>query len=555
MSDSLYAKLKAQLSRLQWPSDFDTLHSYLTELQGSEYDIILLSQLFAKINKDIDSLITVEEFIESLVDAEEMIRRRLIEITAEIKGFKAEITKHLRLAEDSRKTEKFNAQGISTRSELQVDVQRLTLKGAFSDVYVVIECDREQRKTAVLAQDLTSNEHFQIPILEGRSNVKITVYQTPKVLLGEVLIPFSGLKSQVQSDEAFDLLNVRGDKVGSIKLKLLWIWNYALYYDRLAADWEQQLDQATTDNQHLSSQVLKLMLPFQPIAQSFPSSLEGSGNELDKAVLSLGSNSESQSVLDNLKFTDRSSLSSFSDANQVDESFARMSIDSGELPQLDNGELSFTDFKAHLDQMKFEKSDKGHDDRGAPEPYKVAVKPATLTRPRVASLHEKAGAKSQEQSAKDEVKAPRVARDDVKWSRTEMKSVQEAPIEVSTNLQEVGVSVVTSQDCPEGRPLPIALLLFVLVTGLLSSFARTDFLNVRAIQFTLATVLLLKPEFSLPQSAIVAWLVVSQVMDLLWLGFWSNEGEMLDRGVRAFVFWVTLGGFVGKCLLLKAVGS
>jgi hypothetical protein len=554
MNDSLYVKLKAQLARLKSPSDFDTLHSYLTELQGSEYDIILLSQIFAKINKDIDSLITVEEFIESLVDAEEMIRRRLLEIVAEIQGFRAEMTKYLTLAQDSRQTEEFNAHGISTRSELQVEVQHLSLKGAFSNVYVVIECDGEQRKTAVLSRDLTSNEHFQIPILEGRSNVRIVVHQTPKVFLGEALIPFSRLKSQAQSDEAFDLLNAREDKVGSIKLKLLWIWNYALYYDRLAADWEQQLDQATTDNQHLNSQVLKLMLPFHPSTQSIPNSLEQSANELDKAVLSLGSNSESQSALDHLRFTDKSNLSSIFDADQADDSFARMSIDSGELAQFDNAELSFTDFKTHLEQKKLEKSGKAKDDRGAPEPSTLEVKPSTLTRPRVSSIHEKAGAKSPRSNAPDEVKAPRLANDDVKVLRA-MKSVQEAPIEVSTNIQDFGLSVVTSQDSHEDHPLPLGLLLFVLVAGLLSSFARTDFLNVRPTQFSLATLLLMKPEFSVPQSAIVAGLVVSQVMDLLWLGFWSNEGEMLDRGVRAFAFWVTVGGFIGKCLLLKAVGS
>lgn len=555
MNDSLYVKLKAQLQDLESPIDFHTLHNYLTDLQGSEYDIILLSQLFAKLNKDTDSLVTVEEFIETLTDSEQMIRQRLHELIAEIEDCSVQLSANTKLAEHARRTEKYNALGLSEDSELTAILESVELQRPGGSVFVNIDCDQQFRRSKTKNGRLEYNETFKLSILQGVGDVKFSVFKEPDQLIGECSVPFEVLKHQEQIDESFDLVTTAQTQAGIIKLKLLWVWNYTLYYEGLAAYWDDQLEQSTTDSQLLSSQLMKLMLPFQNTLVSMSSedhSKTSNSQQLDVAVHTL----ELGDLSDNSKpVTPKAAASLHSSQQGADNSFQRaefsgnLSFDSAERKSVHGEEdLSFSDFKAYIQ----------HENPSNPQQAKNPP-PIGVRRARIESVHEKTpkGADTKPIGAIRQQEVVVKMKQKPTW--TEQQSKAESDPRNAVEIKESTLFPnyqVSSTSTLTGEPsLPLGLLLFLLAMVLLSAFSRPDFLNVSCSQLTLIALFLAKTEIKLSASVLIASLVLSQIVDLIWLGFFSSEGNNLDHRVRVFVYWTVMAGFVGKCVLLKVVSG
>jgi hypothetical protein len=531
MNESFYLNLASQLEGLQSPTDFETLHTYLSQLQGSEYDFVLLSQLFAKINKNTDSLITVEEFLTSLIDAQQIISDRIKTLKGEIEEFSGQMEHNFKLAEQSKRSEKFNSLGISVNSELRVDVEHLALNAPRPNVYVRIECDGQLRRSKIKTTDLTYDESFKFAVMQGSGDVKFTALQTPETHVGEMSIPLEILKAQELSDAAFDLLSASQDIAGSIKLRLLWIWNYTLYYESLATHWEQLLGQATTDTLHLNSQLLKLMLPFNlyEISQSSRKS-----SDRDVQAVQAQEDSQPSSLKDFASNHDDQKSSSFVESSDQADSASPISL--GEFrPEIEERQLSLSDFQMHLEKQRSLKAKTEE----VLSPQKADKSPISK-RSRITSLHEKSALPQikteQEVQVSKPVKAYQVTNE-------------------AADVQEVVMSAETPHLQRQESLGYNAVVVLILVASLFSTFTRTDFLNVRTTQLSLVGALLVKAELSLTPSVISAVLIVSQVLDLVWLAFVYGDTGLPDGGLRPFVFWASVAGFVGKCVLLKAEGS
>lgn len=489
MNDPLFVRLKSQLLDLKSPIDFDSLHSYLTEKQGSEYDNILLSQLFAKLNKDIDEDVTVDEFLESLIDSEHMIRQRLQELDEEVEESTAKVQRNGELAEKSRSTEQFNQFGISLESELTVRIDSLTLQIPASVVHVTIEAEGQFRQTKAKSGDLKFNETHKLKVTNGGDNIVIAVFQAPDQLIGELFVPFGDLKTQQPVEQTYNLLNPARERVGKIKLRLLWIWNYALYYEGQAAYWKDMKVQAAKDSQLLGSQLTKLMLPFQLGLQSM-SSIEPKSpledNEAAGLQLELGDLSEISEPY--TKNDDRESPkggildddSSFKRA----ESFGRLSFDSGQ-----DEDLKFSDFKAYLDD-------------------------------------------------KDKPSMPQ-------------DKLPENAVKAETSPGQGQSAIASYEPSDTGQGLPIGLLYFILATSLLSAFSRPDFLNVSVRQFSLILAFLAKAELKASLKVLTATLVASQFLDVLWFISYTYESDAPDQRIQEACYWTAMAGFLGKLGLLK----
>ena len=67
---------------------FEEFHQFLStknsQLSGEDFDSALFKELFAKMDKNHDSLVSIDEFTESYADAEWLMKQRIKEIKREV---------------------------------------------------------------------------------------------------------------------------------------------------------------------------------------------------------------------------------------------------------------------------------------------------------------------------------------------------------------------------------------------------------------------------------------------------------------------------------------
>ena len=64
---------------------FDEIHDYLSEKQGERFDIVLCKDLFARMDRNHDNEVTLEEFVESYIEVEELLIHQIRTLNKVIK--------------------------------------------------------------------------------------------------------------------------------------------------------------------------------------------------------------------------------------------------------------------------------------------------------------------------------------------------------------------------------------------------------------------------------------------------------------------------------------
>ena len=89
LQEEKYEQLKKEFSYLDREKNnvlsFDEIHDYLSEKQGERFDIVLCKDLFARMDRNHDNEVTLEEFVESYIEVEELLIRQIRTLNKEIK--------------------------------------------------------------------------------------------------------------------------------------------------------------------------------------------------------------------------------------------------------------------------------------------------------------------------------------------------------------------------------------------------------------------------------------------------------------------------------------
>jgi hypothetical protein len=96
-----------------------------------------------------------------------------------------------------------------------------------------------------------------------------------------------------------------------------------------------------------------------------------------------------------------------------------------------------------------------------------------------------------------------------------------------------------------------ALLSLFLVLSLLITIGRTDFTNVSSTQVLLVGLLMFQADLKISRPVLMASLITSQVIDLLWIWLYYADLSLPEASVQGWAFWLSVSCFAVKCGLLR----
>lgn len=274
-----YDRLRKEFSEIDQNGDknltFDEVHQFLSQKARGSFDRNLALELFAKMDRNQDSVVTTEEFIWSYVDAERLITQRMNELRRQVAENTKQMEETRRKMIEARESEQLNDFGIMKGSVLTVNVvEAQNLKpmdiGGTSDPYVILMCERQKIETKYVTNDLNPvwNEVFTFQIEHGNDDLKVIVMDHDNIgtddFEGQVSIPLKFLRDQMKHDQFFDLQGPKPNMQwqGRIHLGLQWIWSKAKYLEEVITQWQENIEMDKQELDHLNKQLAKLREPF-----------------------------------------------------------------------------------------------------------------------------------------------------------------------------------------------------------------------------------------------------------------------------------------------------
>ena len=274
-----YDRLRAEFNEIDVNKDksvsYAEVKNFLSRKAGGSYDEALCQELFASMDKDQDSAVSLDEFIWSYVQAEETFKNRINQLERQI----ADNTQHLdeakRKCNEAARVETKNQFGIMVGSVLTVHVREaknLTPMdtGGTSDPYVILRCERQRIETNYIPNDLNPvwDEIFTFNIERGDGDLEVVVMDRDTIgrddFEGQVSIPLKTLQDQLKHDKFFELRgkDPKEPWMGKIRLGLQWVWSKVEYFKTIIHQWEENLDLDKQELDHLKTQLAKLDAPF-----------------------------------------------------------------------------------------------------------------------------------------------------------------------------------------------------------------------------------------------------------------------------------------------------
>jgi hypothetical protein len=258
---------------------FEEIYLFLCKKSRGTFDKSLALELFAKMDRNEDTLVTKNEFVWSYVDAEKLIIQRTNELRRQIAENTKQMEETKRKMIEAKQTEVMNEFGIMNGSVLTVNVveaQNLkAMNNGTSDPYVTLACERQKIETKYVTGDTNPvwNEVFTFQIQHGNDDLKISVLHHNSYgkddLEGQLSIPLKLLQDQMKHDQFFDLQGPKPNQPwqGRIHLGLQWIWSKARYLEEVISQWQENIDTDKQELEHLNKQLKKLREPFGVLIQ------------------------------------------------------------------------------------------------------------------------------------------------------------------------------------------------------------------------------------------------------------------------------------------------
>ena len=276
--DDRYEQLAKTFSEIDANGDkelsFEEIQSFLNRRIGAAFDEELLKELFRNLDKDHNSVVTTEEFVNSYVEAERLVADHVATLERQLDENRAQLTKTLAEKRSADLNERTNQSGIMEDSILTVHIieaqnlKPMDLSGT-SDPYVELTCEGQKIETKVVKDSLNPfwDEKFTFAISQGNDDLKITVWDKDKLkkdFEGSLAIPLTLIRDQMKHEEWFELQpQKKGERwQGRIHLSLQWIWSRRVYYEEMAKQWQAVIDDDAEQLRSLKVNLDKLREPF-----------------------------------------------------------------------------------------------------------------------------------------------------------------------------------------------------------------------------------------------------------------------------------------------------
>jgi C2 domain/EF-hand domain pair len=253
---------------------FDEIHNFLTYKQGENFDETLCKDIFSRMDKNYDGVVTLEEFVESYVEIEDLILRQIKVVTKEIKKCKGEVEENRNKIKKAEKTEFLGALGIMKGSVVTVGIKSAqnlypcTTDG-LANPYVIVECGDHKIETSILYNTLNPiwQEVYSFPVLSKGLQLKLVIMSKGLFgdkFIGKISIPLKSLYDQLKHEQYFSLSGeTEGEKwQGRIFLELQWIWSKVKYLKDISFQWEKIIKEDEEKLELLKIQLDRLRKPF-----------------------------------------------------------------------------------------------------------------------------------------------------------------------------------------------------------------------------------------------------------------------------------------------------
>ena len=191
---------------------YQEIHQFLSKRAGKPFDKHLCQELFAKMDKNEDDAITVDEFLRSYVEAEDMIKQRMEDLREQIRQSTIHLKESKKQLAEAESTEELNEFGIMKGSQLTVQViEAKNLKpvgmASSSNPSVTLTCDKQKIETRRVnrSQSPKWDEAFTFAIAKADMDLKAVIQSEGMLKMadfqGQVSIPLTLVRDQMKQGE------------------------------------------------------------------------------------------------------------------------------------------------------------------------------------------------------------------------------------------------------------------------------------------------------------------------------------------------------------------
>lgn len=252
---------------------FEEFHGFLSKQQGEEFDYILCQELFARLDKDNDELVSIDEFVSNYVEVENLIIKQIRTVNKEIQKFEGSVRENKEKLTREKGVEVLKSNGVMQGSYLTVTVKTAiglypTTADGLCNAFVTLECDGSSFATQMIPSTLSPvwDEMFEIPINNKGIELNLTIQSKSALgtkFVGKVSIPLRTLADQMLKEQYYNLLSENGQPwQGKILLEHQWMWSKVKFYTDIINQQEKFIQEDKEKVESLKAQREKLMRPF-----------------------------------------------------------------------------------------------------------------------------------------------------------------------------------------------------------------------------------------------------------------------------------------------------
>ena len=248
---------------------FTEFHQYLSNRSGKEFNSELLGEIFRTIDRDQNSVVTVNEFVQGFCKAENIIATSIKQVKERIAENSENFTNAQRnlveaKAKNMKGTPENNLYVIIKKAE---NLKPASVTGNKAPVVLIKVEDNETQTTPILNPiNPEWNQSFTIPVVYGKDLIQIEVWDTERskrtYLIGEIAIPFEALNNQDLVEDFLDIKNKAGKVQGKVLVSLQWIHDLPSYLEKLIQDYESALSEDKNELENLEKYMNELLVPL-----------------------------------------------------------------------------------------------------------------------------------------------------------------------------------------------------------------------------------------------------------------------------------------------------
>lgn len=252
---------------------YEEIYTFLSERQGEPFDENLCRDLFDRMDKNKDNQISLEEFVDSYTDTEEIIQKKLKQVKKDLQKSLEKLNENKEKLKKAENTEKFTSAGLMEGSVLTLsllrgqDFQPSTASGT-ANPFVVIQCGDKKVSSAVINSNLNPvwNEEFTFPV-NSKNEVLSLVVQSKNMFgssfMGKVSIQLNTLLDQLKHEQFFQLTDEVGNKSqGRIKIELQFIWSKVRFFKDICKEQEKMIQDDQARIEQIKEKLNNLRRPF-----------------------------------------------------------------------------------------------------------------------------------------------------------------------------------------------------------------------------------------------------------------------------------------------------